>query len=241
MRIPNVAVLRDTKFNKMEVDQSYTSMYVTKTMNSDIYEPVETTTFSIECDKEKTKFIKMVEKFIRNSYEYGELRNYLSVEMDMNHCSFFEGVTTYDNRRMKIEIHHAPMTLYDITEVVISKHYAEYKTLNIYKIAQEVMEIHYRGLVGLIPLSETVHELVHNGIVFIPVNYVYGYVSKFIDEYGIYIDKEMMTALRKNMDASKEFIRTPDILKPKYVYFTEGFSLPRADIFGVQATPNENW
>lgn len=231
MRVPNIAILSDTKFNKMEVDQSYTSMYVTKDMADGIYEPVETSTFDITVEKEAIKFIKLCEKFIRNSFEYSEYRRYLSIEMDMNKCAFFDGVGTFDDsRRMKIEIHHAPLTLYDITETVISKQSSEGQ-LNILKIAQEVMELHYRGLVGLIPLSETVHELVHAGKVFIPVHYVYGYPSKFVDEYGVYMSKELKNNLNKNIEASKTFIRTPDILKPKYVYFTDGYSLPRADIF----------
>ncbi|MGL5749029.1 MAG: hypothetical protein ACRCXT_00765 [Paraclostridium sp.] len=240
MRIPNVSVLRENKYNSNIKDNSYESMNVTKSIPDEIYNPVQTTEFSIDNDKDKIKFIKLCERFVRSSFEYSELRDFLLKEMDMTQCAYLEGITVVDNRRMKVEIHHSPFTLYDITEIVINKHNVEYEgSLDLFKICEEVLEVHFRGLVGLIPLSETVHELVHNGVVFVPVNYVYGRINDFVNEYQLYIPNETLTALRKNIEISEEFIRVPDILKPKYVYMESGYSLPKADIFHKQHPGDE--
>jgi hypothetical protein len=84
-------------------------------------------------------------------------------------------------------------------------------------------------MVGLIPLSVTVHELVHNGNLFIPLQNVYGNYLQFLEEYGEYVSDSIKSLLETKLRMSKE-LDTPDlsILETKYVYLdVEGFTLPQ--------------
>jgi hypothetical protein len=67
--------------------------------------------------------------------------------------------------------------------------------LTIESVGYEVMFVHYSLMVGLIPLSETVHELVHTQYLFVPTNKVYGYYKAFVQTYYNYIDPELLDKL----------------------------------------------
>jgi hypothetical protein len=62
-------------------------------------------------------------------------------------------------------------------------------------VAKEVMECHYKLIVGLIPLSETVHELAHSHRLFIPVDRVIGRYKVFVELYKPFIEPEMLETL----------------------------------------------
>ena len=83
----------------------------------------------------------------------------------MNKCSFYENVSNIDSNDIKIEIHHEPISLYDICIIVYNKRNFFHENLS--ELLKEVMLLHYKLLIGLIPLAETVHELVHNKYLFI--------------------------------------------------------------------------
>ena len=129
-----------------------------------------------ECiDIEDIKHIKKIEqKTIRSSYEYRKYIEYLKKTMNMNRCSYLPNIISGIGN-LKIEIHHSPFTLFDITTVVCNKHIMVYGSANEFKVADEVMRLHYMNHIGLIPLSPTIHELysedvdVHVDILLIPV------------------------------------------------------------------------
>ena len=72
-------------------------------------------------------------------------------------------------------------------------------------IAREVMYNHYTLKVGLIPLSETVHELVHNQYLFIPNDVVFGNWKAFIETYKDYIPLETISNIEKSEKMSQEY------------------------------------
>ena len=76
--------------------------------------------------------------------------------------------------------------------------------LTIEAVAYEVMFVHYSLMVGLIPLSETVHELVHTQYLFIPTDKVYGYYRAFVQSYYNYIDPELLDKLDELERLTKE-------------------------------------
>ena len=62
----------------------------------------------------------------------------------------------------------------------------------LYLDADEVMECHYLNRVGLIPLSKTIHEMVHKSDkIFIPLHLVYGRYKEFFDVYGEYMSDQL--------------------------------------------------
>lgn len=189
-------------------------------------EPVERNVI-IMTNKHKIKFIKKVEMLIRSSQEYKQYIDYLKKNIDMTSCSFFTNISNKNTRKVRIEIHHEPFTLFDLVAIVVEKWSANGRPLNHLLIAEEVMKIHFRGKVGLIPLSITAHQLVHDGKLFIPVNYVYGDVIGFIKEYEPYIPEELMMTLKVKLDMSKE-VQDNSVLDTSYVYIeVDGFNLPQ--------------
>jgi hypothetical protein len=144
-------------------------------------------------EKDHKKYMSDIEKVVRNSFEYREFVKYLRENMDMNKCSFFENVNNIDTFKIKIHLHHHPLTLYDICQIVINKRSFYLESLEIELVAKEVMFLHYNLMIGLIPLSETVHELVHNKYLFIPSDKALGRYKEFIEMY-----KDFMTA--ENLD-----------------------------------------
>ena len=129
--------------------------------------PVNTDVYDFMNEKDMKKYFADIEKTVRQSFEYRKYIAYLRENMDMNKCSIYQNVSNADSFSVKIEIHHDPITLYDIVVTVFNKRKAYKEDLSIFMVAKEVMYVHYCLMVGLIPLAETVHELVHNKYLFI--------------------------------------------------------------------------
>ena len=100
-------------------------------------------TVLLNTERDKEKFIRRVEKVVRSSMEYRDYIAFLKEYVDMSHCAFFTGVENGNGSRVRIEIHHEPLTLFDIVKVVVDKHIKEGIPLNDLFIADEVMKIHY--------------------------------------------------------------------------------------------------
>ena len=143
-------------------------------------------------DKEREKYINDLERHVRSSYEYRNMVQYLREYMNMNSCAFIPNITNEVNRKIKIELHHSPFTLRDICVTILNKRMKNNEMLTIESVAYEVMFVHYSLMVGLIPLSETVHQLVHSQYIFIPTDKVYGYYKNFVKTYNDYIDTEVL-------------------------------------------------
>lgn len=179
-------------------------------------------------DKDKIKCIKMIERIIRSSNEYKQYIQFLKQEIDMTKCTFFNNVNNKNSSSVSIEIHHEPFTLFDLTSIVLEKYIDLGEDINPLMIAEEVMELHYKNFVGLIPLSITVHQLVHDGKILIPLQNVYGNYIAFLEEYDPYINEGLRNMLQVKLQLSKEIVE-PDtsILEKKYVYLdVDGFNLP---------------
>ena len=118
-----------------------------------------------------------------------------------------------------MELHHYPFTLFDIVQGVLRHEYGilsdrepVYKRpVNLFKVAEKVMKLHYQGVIGLIPLSLTAHELAHNGDIFIPLTdeYVFGNWKSLFDnqeEYGIELAETVNFNVRQAIDMTNKMI-----------------------------------
>lgn len=151
--------------------------------------------YNLEDDKEYEHYIKDIEIQVRRSFEYRQFIKYLRENMNMNKCAFLKGVSNEEFFDIKIEIHHYPFTLRDIVEIVYRKRSYYNESITVQMVAKEVMELHYKLLIGLIPLSETVHELVHSARIFIPIDKVLGRYQLFIDYYKPFCDPEQLESI----------------------------------------------
>ena len=151
----------------------------------------------------------------------------------MTKCAFLPNLPTGNRRRkISIELHHEPFTLYDLVSIIMDKNIKEGEPLNYFLIAEEVMKLHYTDKVGYIPLSKTVHKLEQLGRIFIPLQIVDGKFVDFVKEYEAFIPDHMMETLYKKFKMSKaiangEIEMSTSILGKKLIYIEqEGVTVP---------------
>lgn len=161
--------------------------------------------FEFEDPKKTNRYVKKIESIIRQSLEYRRYIKYLKNEIELTSCNFFKGIDTEEINGVGIEFHHYPFTLYDITYTVLSD-MTDYftKPVNTFDVANEVMKLHYENIIGLIPLSKTVHQLAHSGEVFINMHDVFGNVNLFVNQYNKHIDDETKDKLYILNEMSKD-------------------------------------
>lgn len=157
----------------------------------------ETECWCLEDEKDYEKFVKEVEKQVRRSFEYRKFIAYIRDNMEMNQCAFLKGVTNQESFDIKIEIHHYPFSLRDIVEIVIRKREYYKESLSVQMTAKEVMMLHYKLIIGLIPLSQTVHELAHSSRLFVPSDKVLGRYNVFVEYYKPFCDPEQLETLNR--------------------------------------------
>ena len=166
-------------------------------------------TVSLLSDKDREKYVKRIEKIVRSSEEYKDYIKYLKDSMELDSCIFFNKISSSKNKgnrgHVSVEIHHDPLTLFDIVSVVLSKFEDQGLPYNDLLIADEVMLLHYENEVGLVPVSKTAHEMLHNSEkLFVPLNMIYGEYSRFLTEYDKYIDEALYDKIEKKMILTKE-------------------------------------
>lgn len=187
--------------------------------------------FDIYDDKDYKKYIAEVEKVVRQSPEYKWMIEYLRNYMDMDKCAFFQNVTNAERSKMRIEIHHSPFTLYDIVVTVIQKRIYYKEDMDVEMVAREVMILHYKLMVGLIPLSRTPHELVHSQYLFVPLQNVMGRYDLFIDYYKEFMPPELLDTYERIESYSKVYgdgfmDKTPLLQNNIYVDASNCYNLP---------------
>lgn len=184
-------------------------------------------------ENEKVDLIKRMEKIVRASGEYRDYTFFLRKNMDMNSCAFFHNISKETGSKVRVEIHHAPLTLFDLGYIILERAIAEGDEIDDLLLAEELAEAHYNNLVGLIPLSKTLHELVHpkeGEPLVIPLYMVYGNYIGFLKKYRKYWENNEVIKgkLDRFMEQTKEIKESDfDMLKERFTYIkVDGFELP---------------
>lgn len=180
--------------------------------------------------------IKDIEKLSRNSIEYHEWVAYLRNYMDMNKCSFFKNISNIDTFSIKIHLHHSPITLMEIAVTVLSKRRFYRECMDIEAIAKEIMYLHYCLVFGIIPLCETVHELVHNQYLFVPNQKVLGNYKYFLEMYKPWIPPQVASKLNRIEEWSHIYdeVENTNVIKTNLVFLEMeengvGYNLPKME------------
>lgn len=155
--------------------------------------------------KDFKAYINDVKRMIRGSLEYQRYIAYLRENAGMDHCAYLPNVTNCESFKIRIEIHHEPFTLYDIVLAVYMKRSAMREDVSPEMLAKEVMYIHYQKWVGLVPLCEMIHNLVHSCYLFVPSNIVFGQYRKFLEAYKPFIEPETLATIAKIEKMSETF------------------------------------
>ena len=189
--------------------------------------------YDLNDEKSFKQYMKTVENCVRNSYEYKAMIKYLREYLDMNQCAFYKNVDNVDSTKIHIEIHHEPLSLYDICLIVYNKRVAYNEPLDEEIVAKEVMYHHYNLMVGLIPLAETVHQLVHASYLFVPTTAVYGRYREFVNMYEPYMLPEQLEVLEHIEEATKAYTGedAQTILSKHFIYVdpSGAYDLPRLE------------
>lgn len=179
--------------------------------------------------REKKRFISRCERYIRSSNEYKDYIAFLREHIGMDACAFFNNISKENGKKVRIEVHHEPLRLFDLVSIVIEKFDQEGYPLNDLMISEEVMKIHYQNMVGLIPLSKTLHEVVHNSDkLVIPAYMIFGDYNKFVELYGDYMDEYQLGKIEKMIEVTKSLKKDNfKCLDEKITYIqVDGFTMP---------------
>ena len=216
-----------------------------QTIDVSIDELPEREVYTFRTPKERVKFIKQVEATCRKSMEYKDYMRFLKRNTDLKRCTVLKGLNTEGGKKYTIEIHHEPFTLFDIVETVLNKREMEGMKVDPLDIADEVMGLHYDGKVGLIHLSTTMHQLVHDDKIFIPLQYIYQSFNQFYSEYKPYFNPLVIEKIEMKVEMS---LRTDnfvsDSIDPQFTYIhIDGFDFPEIpeewkDVLHMEAAAN---
>ena len=204
-----------------------------KVINVSIDEKPQRVVHLITNNRSRDKFIKQIEKLIRGSDEYKEYIKFLKTKMHMDRCYVNPTIVSANGKKYSIELHHEPFTLYDLVDIEIMRREKEDIPLDKFSIAEAVMALHYDGLVGLIPLSKTQHELVHSSRVFIPLQHIYQDFYKYYEIYADIIESEECSHIKQKIDTKIALSLKcdnvqSDVNVPEFVYIdVDGFSVPQ--------------
>ena len=135
------------------------------------------------------------EKMARRSYEYRRYFQYLKKNFGMTYDTYLPEVHN-DIGGLHTELHHTPFTMAEITRTVANKHIKMYGVANQFDVAEEVMELHYRNLVGLISVSPTTHELIHKELIDVHPELPYGYWKEFVAEYKQFMTEDCLSKVK---------------------------------------------
>lgn len=177
------------------------------TYENDIFS-ISNKTSTFYDEKDKNKFIKNIEKIIRGSIEYTQFITYLREHLELNYCTILNNL---DTKSISIQLHHTPFTLYDIVNIVINKYEYNKYLFNTFTIASEVIDLHYANLIGLTPLSDTMHQLVHSNQIQIDKNSTIGNINKFIEIYKPYLNPD-------HLDKYTQYCNNNNTIDPNSLY-----------------------
>lgn len=186
--------------------------------------------WDLDDPKDMKKYFTTIEREVRKSFEYREMIHFLKNNYDMDQCAFIQ-YDPSDTYNISIEIHHYPFTLFDIVVIVYKKRLYYGEAMESRMVSKEVTMLHYKLLVGLIPLSKTVHQLVHDSKLFIPVSNVFGNYRTFVNTYKPFCDEEQLETLDRIEKYSMEqsYLHDTSILDRNNISYTiteNRFQLP---------------
>jgi len=169
-------------------------------------------------DIEDVKRIKRIEAELRGSRGYYRLFQYLKKNCGMMtdgfNTNFESGIGG-----MRIELHHTPFTLFEITKIVCNRHLLEHGFADEFDVGEEVVLLHWKNLVGLYPLSPTSHELVHSNCMDIHPAIVRGNWKTFVSMYEQFFPNDLLEKLGElERWTNVPTDRIPAILQPKYTF-----------------------
>ena len=168
-----------------------------------------------ESEKTFVKLVKKVVQYCRRSPEYRRYTKFLIENMDLGKCFLSANLDPEEAKRGGLEIHHYPLTIFDICEIVTLAKYIKKEHFTLFSIANEVMRLHYQNRVGLVPLLETYHQAAHAGTLYIPPAVVFGKWLTFLEDYKEFLQEkhiEKLSAIKEMLGNEPYHLRRLEVM-----------------------------
>jgi len=159
---------------------------------------------NITNEKKLHTVIKAVEKMVRTSKKYTAYIRYLKETVGLTTCAVLPNMGG-DETNVAVEMHHYPFTLYDIVKIVIINNMINKNKFSTYTIAAEVIGLHINNLVGIVPLTTTIHQLYDVDDFNISKDMFFGDIMSLISMYRPAITKDMVAKFNKLISKVENF------------------------------------
>lgn len=194
-----------------------------RTIKLQIEEKPQRKEYNTITKKGRYKYLTMIKSLVRKTPEYRQYIEFLKKYRGQNVSRVLPAAIQGNGKKYSIELHHEPFSLFEICDIVVTKRETLGESLNPLKVAEEVLELHYDGKVGLVPLDITSHELCEKGLIFIPLQDIYQRFDLFFDEYDALceIPEKIKNKLEIKIELSEKIasgLVMSDMLNPEFTY-----------------------
>ena len=154
-------------------------------------------------------FVKQCEKKVRDDPRY---KNYISELLQLGYTKdvFQSEIDKMRFPNTKLEMHHGPLfTMYNICAIVTDHLLNTDNVVNTFEVAKIVLREHELGRIQVVMgLTETNHQLVHNGDMFVHMNMAIGDVLGFIGDFRKGILPEHLYTMEEYLQLCKKYEAT---------------------------------
>ncbi len=176
---------------------------------------------ALDDEKGRPSFIKEVVAQVRRCPEMSRYRGFLTENVQMDKCSVLSGLSAEESLAAGLELHHHPLTLYDVAELVLGKMEVEGDRITTMSVANRVMALHWQGKVGLVPPTASLHELAHAGQLAVDPRSVYGDWPALLEEHSAGLTEHLADKLRAEAsswrgDAAERNARLLEIIPQRW-------------------------
>jgi hypothetical protein len=176
---------------------------------------------ALDDEKGRVSFIKEVVSQVRRCPEMSRYRGFLTENVQMDRCSVLSGLSAEESLAAGLELHHHPLTLYDVAELVLGKMEVDGDRITTMSVANRVMALHWQGKVGLVPLTGSLHELAHAGQLAIDPRSVYGDWPALLEAHSAGLTEHLADKLRAEVsswrgDAAERNARLLEVIPQRW-------------------------
>ena len=137
-----------------------------------------------------SKMIREIERLVRSNPDYKVFVNYVKNVLGVDFCQVFSHA--FSGIDCTVDLHHGPVfSLYDICEIELQRFLTDGLRVNVYRVADAVLDLHFQMKVNCVMLCKTVHEMAHNSDYFIHLSQNLGDINSYIQERSRYFTSEI--------------------------------------------------
>lgn len=152
-------------------------------------------------------FVKSVERMVRSSKFYSRYVRFIKEDVGLNFCQVLSNIKQEDeNSSIEIEMHHGPiLTLFDYITIVIDYMLYHDKKISSFRVADIILEEHFKNRIQVVMLSKTVHQEVHENNIFLNTKHAFGDLNAFLEKYKDGISDEQIDKINRYIDLCEKY------------------------------------